>query len=56
MGISPLSGEDGFLASRHALQQALLPYLTAKDLFSLSCTCKAVQQWLLSTPPSTWQV
>ena len=50
------SGEQLFLGAAETLQHTLLPHLSAVDLFRLSATSKAMQQWLLSTPPHLWQV
>ena len=50
------AGQEAFLAAAHALERAMLPQLSAVDLFCLSCTSRAVQQWLLSTPPCLWKV
>ena len=52
----PLTGEHAFLACMETLQHVLLPQLTARDLFMLSCTSRAMQQWLLNSPPHLWQV
>ena len=49
-------GAINFLGSTEVLQQVLLPRLTAVDLLRLSLSCKAMQSWLLSTPPDLWQV
>ena len=48
-------GAAGFLASTEVLEHVLLPLLTARDLFKLSCTSKAMRQWLLGTSPRLWQ-
>ena len=38
------------------LQYVLLPHLSAVNLFRLSCTSRAMQHRLLSTPPHLWLV
>ena len=45
-----------FLTRTEVLQQVLLPCLSVADLFRLSCTSTAMQQWLLGTPTKLWQV
>ena len=54
----PLSdggGEHSFLASAAALQDVLLPRLSAAELLRFSLACKAIQAWVLATPPRLWQ-
>ena len=53
-GIS--GGLQLFLQSAETLEYVLLPHLAAADLFKLSCTNTAMQQWLLGTPAHLWQV
>ena len=52
----PCLDHAGFLASPEVLESVLLPHLSAKDLFHLSCTSKQMQQWLLGTSPQLWKV
>ena len=51
-----MPGHQLFLASSEALQHVLLPYLPASDLLRLGLTCKPLLSWVISTPPSLWQV
>ena len=37
-------------------EQAMLPHLSAVDVFRLACVSKGLQQWLLNIPPQRWQV
>ena len=48
-------GEDLFLASAALLQDVLLPRLSAPELLRFSLACKAIQSWVLATPPVIWQ-
>ena len=48
--------DHGFLASSEILESVLLPLLSARDLFKLSCTSKGMQKWLLGTSSHLWQV
>ena len=48
--------DHGFLASSEVLESVLLPHLSARDLFKLSCTSKGMQNWLLGTSSHLWQV
>ena len=50
------AGQQLFLDVAETLQHVLLPLLSAQDLLTLSCTCKAIQGWILGTPPQLWQV
>ena len=52
----PNRGQQLFLASSEVLEDVLLPYLSAVDLYRLSMGCKGLQSWLLSLPPTVWQV
>ena len=51
-----MPGVDLFTGSKDTLQSVLLPWLSAADLLRLSTTCKAVETWILSTPPRLWLV
>ena len=56
MAFQPDSGVPMILACTEVLQEALLPLLSARDLFLLSCTSRAVQHWVLDRPVQLWQV
>ena len=49
-------GQAMFLSALSVLEDELLPRLNAVNLFRLSSTCKALQGWILATPPTLWQV
>ena len=51
-----MHGQQLFLASSEVLQHVLLPCLSATDLLRLGLTCKPLLSWVISTPPSLWQV
>ena len=51
-----MRGQELFLAASEVLQHALLPCLSAPDLLRLGLTCKPLLSWVLSTPPTLWQV
>ena len=51
-----MHGQQLFLASSEVLQHVLLPRISAPDLLRLGLTCKPLLSWVLSTPPSLWQV
>ena len=44
------------LEASEVLRNTLLPRLDAVSLYRLGSTCKAMQEWVLSTPPQLWQV
>ena len=52
----PPAGDQLLLLCADPLERVLLPHLTAKEIFKLGCVCKSVHRWMLSLPPTTWQV
>ena len=49
-------GQHLFLTSTLQLEEVLLPCLPAADLLRLGVSCKAMLSWVMSMPPSYWQV
>ena len=51
-----LQTQNYLLAASEVLRNTLLPRLDALSLFRLASTSKAMQAWVLDTPPDMWQV
>lgn len=44
------------LKNSEVLQHVLLPLLSAREVLRLGLTCRALLNWVMSTPPSSRQV